>query len=345
MGQTITFPRLLNGDTARIPGFKDAMSIFTAPFVYPGERYPVKATLYRIAVEAFAKHTYTMGDVFWNAIKNFFPSEHVLFANEIVNIISPDHQTGPGSKTKWKYIVARSLRTLLKYRSVPVAQVVMCRINLMDRSKDENHAALAVFFRQPDVVSWTMTTLNLHHNQFMPIEDIVTGLQYALAPTIIVAAPVSKCEEAQGDVGNCVGWGFLFAFYISANPAYMDAPDKLLRRIQKHEDRRKAASQLIVEFYFFMCIHAIYVHGVHVVRDYFADIPDIGLADEEEFTAELGKSGFKSTCDIGWEDTCDPGACIQCMNFCVDKKTIKSGCDFYSVRDLLLKMYDAIDIH
>lgn len=337
MGQTISFPHLLGSDIGSIPGFAEAMSIFTAPFVYKNFEIHVKASLYQLTVSAFSKTNTRLEQVFWNAMKHFFPSEHVLFSDEMLTISKYKSE-------EWVYTINRSIRTRLRYATSEVPEIVMCRITVQRDGK--GHASLAVFLRPPRVVVWTMVTFNLHHKMYMPIEDIAIGLQHKLAPTIIVAAPESVCKDPQGGVGNCVGWSLLFAFYISANPLYMDAPDELLKRINKHKGARRAASELIVEFYFFMCVYAIHIHGVHVLRDIFSKTgrDDLFYGEAHQYRNELRETAFQSICDVDFSDPCDTSGCTMCDTFCVDKRTLQSGCDGFSVRDLLLKMYKAIDM-
>src|SRR3989344_3172165 len=183
MGQTITFPRLLGvegGDFTQIPGFAEAISLFTTPFLY----IDTNTTLYQLAVETFSLSVDNLGNVFWESLQNFFPGDAVLFAKDAVSINTLDDDN-------IAYTVPRSLRALLKRRTMPVPQVAMCKTLLY--SKLGNHFALLVFYRPANVIGWTVTTFNLHHSVFVSLETIATELQYALAPTIIIPAPASTC--------------------------------------------------------------------------------------------------------------------------------------------------------
>ena len=358
MGQTITFPRLLGvegGDFTQIPGFAEAISLFTTPFLY----IDTNTTLYQLAVETFSLSVDNLGNVFWESLQNFFPGDAVLFAKDAVSINTLDDDN-------IAYTVPRSLRALLKRRTMPVPQVAMCKTLLY--SKLGNHFALLVFYRPANVIGWTVTTFNLHHSVFVSLETIATELQYALAPTIIIPAPASTCEDPQGGVGNCVGWGLLFAFYIAANPEYMVAPDELLRRINTHTQQRSFAAELIIEFYFFLCIHAIYVTNERIVGTQFSNIATTGKISKERAGVmdEIKDAGLTpkcgsvpidvagAQCDTTGEYKCDmsgeykckePSApCTICDSMCVDTKVLKIGCTFYSIPELLLKMYHTIDI-
>src|SRR3989338_10702051 len=151
MGQIITIPRLLGGDFTQIPGFAEAISLFTTPFPF----IDTNTTLYQLAVYAFSKNVDALGDVFWNSIQSFFPLDHVLFAKDTI-IFSHD---GDGNGT---YTVNKSLRALLKRRTMPEPQIVMCRTLLNWSQHSHSHFALLVFYRPANVVEWTLTTFNLH---------------------------------------------------------------------------------------------------------------------------------------------------------------------------------------